>query len=83
MRNNMSSSERWVRAVVGLFAVLLGTISAAGAGWSTAAWVLGGVLVLTGVAGYCPVYDLLGYSSAEIDGHDRSGHDDRWGSHGS
>jgi hypothetical protein len=38
----------------------------AAAPWSTFAWFVGGALVLTAAAGYCPIYDLLNYSSVEV-----------------
>lgn len=66
MRRNLSDPERWVRGIGGTVAVLLGIVSFAAAPWSTIAWSAGGALVLTAVAGYCPVYDLLNYSSVEV-----------------
>ncbi len=74
MRVNLSSTERWVRGVAGLIAVFMGTVSAAAAPWATAAWVGGGALVLTAAAGYCPVYDLLGFNGAEEREGDGDGH---------
>lgn len=72
MQRNMSDSERWVRGVLGAVAVVFGVASLADAPWSTIAWFGGGALLLTAVAGYCPIYDLLGYNSIEADGdHDR------------
>ncbi|MDP2871657.1 MAG: DUF2892 domain-containing protein [Bacillota bacterium] len=66
MRRNLSDSERWVRGIAGAIAVFLGIIALAAAPWSTLAWFAGGALVLTGVAGYCPIYDVLNYSSVEV-----------------
>lgn len=74
MHVNLSSTERWVRGVAGLFAVFLGTVSAAAAPWATFAWIGGGALLLTAAAGYCPIYDLLGFSGVEETGNDG----DRW-----
>jgi len=74
MQRNISDSERWVRGVLGGGAVLFGVISLASTPWSTLAWFGGGALVLTAVAGYCPIYDLLGYNSAEAGERDR----ERW-----
>jgi hypothetical protein len=71
---NLSTSERWVRGVAGLFAVFLGTITAAAAPWATLAWVGGGALLLTAAAGYCPIYALLGFNGAE-----QTADDDHWG----
>jgi len=53
-----------------VFAVVLGVLNLAATGWSTVAWFVGGGLLLTGVAGYCPVYDLLGYSTLDSGDHD-------------
>ncbi len=66
MRRNLSDSERWVRGIGGAIAVFLGIMALAAAPWSTFAWFVGGALVLTAAAGYCPIYDLLNYSSVEV-----------------
>jgi uncharacterized membrane protein HdeD (DUF308 family) len=70
MRRNMSDSERWVRSVLGALAVFFGVLSLSATGWSTVAWFVGGALLLTGVAGYCPIYDLFGYSTVETGEND-------------
>jgi hypothetical protein len=60
---NLSITERWVRGIAGALAVYMGTVTMGAGGWSTFAWAFGGLLALTAVAGYCPVYDRLGYNS--------------------
>ena len=78
MRSNLSTSDRWVRTVAGAIGVFLGILASPIAAWATIAWFLGGALLITGVAGYCPVYDLLGFSSLEAEGAG----DDYWGDRG-
>jgi len=58
MKTNMSKADRIIRFIVGiaLFAITLVLINS----WvSTVLIVLGGILVLTAVLGFCPLYALL------------------------
>jgi hypothetical protein len=60
MKINESATDRVVRVIAGL--VLL---SAWVFGWMTGVWeavfaVVGAVLLLTGVVGFCPIYGLFG-----------------------
>ncbi len=64
MRINESATDRVVRIIVGL--VLL---SAWVFGWMTGVWeavfaIVGAVLLLTGLVGFCPLYALFGASTA-------------------
>ncbi len=58
MKTNQTNVERIIRVFVGLaltFLFFTGTISG---GWGVGALVVGGVLLLTGGVGYCPMYSL-------------------------
>jgi Inner membrane protein YgaP-like, transmembrane domain len=63
MFNNVGIFDRIVRVVVGLVLIgfAIGSI-APGTGWNWLGWI--GVLpILTGLAGTCPAYKLLGFST--------------------
>jgi hypothetical protein len=63
MFNNVGIFDRIVRVVVGLALIgfAIGSI-APGTGWNWLGWI--GVLpILTGLAGTCPAYKLLGFST--------------------
>jgi hypothetical protein len=57
MKKNMSHTDRLVRAVVGLFIVLLGVQFGC---WLGA---IGLIPVLTAVTGFCPMYIVLGINT--------------------
>ncbi|HET7234246.1 MAG TPA: DUF2892 domain-containing protein [Longimicrobium sp.] len=61
---NVGDADRMVR---GMAALLLMTLNLLGivTGWlSVAAWVVTAVLLLTAMAGYCPLYSLLGINTS-------------------
>jgi len=64
MRINESAADRIVRVIVGL--VLL---SAWVFGWMSGTWmvvfaIVGAILLLTGLVGFCPLYAIFGASTA-------------------
>ena len=64
MKINESTTDRVVRVIAGL--VLL---SAWVFGWMTGTWeaifaIVGAVLLLTGIVGFCPLYAVFGASTA-------------------
>jgi uncharacterized membrane protein YfcA len=68
---NVGTPERWIRVVGGAILVFVGLAYLLTAPASVLAWVLGGVFILlgtdfvfTGVIGYCPLYNRLGWSTA-------------------
>ena len=63
MKHNIGSADRLIRiaVAVGLFALFFaGVITGV---WGTVTIVLAAVFLLTGFAGYCPLYFLLGIST--------------------
>jgi hypothetical protein len=63
MRKNQSDTERFIRIIIGGALLLAGTYVPMNGILSWALMLLGLVLMLTGLAGYCPCYGLLGMSS--------------------
>jgi Protein of unknown function (DUF2892) len=69
--HNVGTPERWVRVLGGIllafigFAYLLGgLLSLPMAALGVALVLLGGDFVYTGITGYCPLYNKLGFSTA-------------------
>ena len=64
---NETTADRVVRVLVGLAAAVIGVVlltgagSAAGYTWASILTLVGLVLVVTGLAGYCPLYALVGF----------------------
>ncbi len=72
---NVGSAERWVRIIGGAILAFIGLAYLLTAPGAVLAWVLGAVFVLlgadfvfTGITGYCPLYNKLGWSTARRDG---------------
>lgn len=63
MRCNVGGIERPIRIGAGLLAIMIGLLG----GFSTAitgtALAVGGILLLTGAVGYCPLFTLLGINT--------------------
>jgi hypothetical protein len=61
MKTNEGTIDRVLRVLVGLVLIMLTATGAVGAwGW------VGVVPVLTGVAGWCPLYSVLGFSTCPM-----------------
>lgn len=63
MQANESAADRVIRAVVGLVLLGVGLFAAKGTG-AVIADIVGAILLLTGLIGFCPLYRLLGISTA-------------------
>lgn len=69
---NVGTPERWVRVIGGVLLAFIGLVYLLTASGSALAWGLGAVFVLlgaefvfTGITGYCPLYNRLGWSTAQ------------------
>lgn len=56
---NEGPADRIIRVIVGVALIVLGLLGIAGGAWMWAAYVLGAILVVTGLTGFCPLYGLL------------------------
>ena len=61
---NEGAMDRGIRVVLGAVLIWLGTVSGLVAGtMATVIWVVGAVLVVTGVTGFCGLYKVLGINT--------------------
>lgn len=63
---NMGKNDRIIRAIVGVAAIVIAFLLLSG-GWQIALWVIGGILLLTAIVGFCPAYRLFHYSTKPKD----------------
>ncbi len=56
---NESGIDRIIRAVVGIILIALAASSVVTGALGIVFWVVGAVLLLTGIVGFCPLYALL------------------------
>jgi hypothetical protein len=66
---NEANWDRIVRAVVGVLLLYVNWVGVVSGGWGVVLMVIGIVLLLTGLVGFCPLYALLKFStkSAKIE----------------
>lgn len=62
MTQNVGEIDRLVRAVTGVILILAG-YSVGEGGWQIVLYVLGGILVITALTGFCLIYKLFGIST--------------------
>jgi hypothetical protein len=63
MKVNEAAWDRILRVVVGIVFFFLGITGAASGAWMWVVYVLGVVLLLTGITGFCPLYSLFHIST--------------------
>ncbi len=63
MKANESSLDRIIRVVVGVVLVVLAYLGTFTGTWQWVAYIVGAILLLTGVAGFCPLYVLLRFQT--------------------
>ncbi len=69
MTLNMGSIDRIIRGIVGVVLLLLPFVSGFGAGSALLTWgavVIGAILALTAVFGFCPLYRLVGMNTCRM-----------------
>jgi len=62
MTQNVGEIDRLVRAVTGVILILAGYSVGEGE-WQIVLYVLGGILVITALTGFCLIYKLFGIST--------------------
>ncbi len=59
MKANESGVDRLIRVVLGIALLALNFAGVVTGGWGIVLLVLGGISLITGIAGICPLYALL------------------------
>jgi uncharacterized membrane protein HdeD (DUF308 family) len=65
LKHNEGSTDRIIRVVIGIVALLAGLFWLTGAA-QTVAYVVGAIALITGIIGFCGLYALLGISTCPI-----------------
>ena len=65
MTTNESTLDRIIRAVVGVVALVVAVVVGMGLLGGILLVVVGGILVVTAAVGFCPLYRILGLSTAK------------------
>ena len=63
MTCNVGGIERPIRIGAGLVAIIIGFFAGLSTAMSGAALAVGGILLLTGAMGFCPLFTLLGINT--------------------
>lgn len=64
MKINEGKTDRIIRVIVGIVLLALSLFGVVGGWLMWASYVVGAVLVLTGIVGFCPLYAVLKFSTA-------------------
>jgi uncharacterized membrane protein len=67
MSTNESTLDRIIRGVVGAIALIVAVVVGMGSVGGILLVVVGGILVVTAAVGFCPLYRILGLSTARAD----------------
>ena len=63
MQTNVGSTDRIIRAIVGIAALIGAVALGLGTGGGIALLVVGAVMVVTAAVGFCPLYRVLGLNT--------------------
>jgi fatty acid desaturase len=65
MKMNEGPVDRIIRVIVGIALIALGLLGVATGVWMWVAYILGAILLLTGIVGFCPLYTLFKLNTAK------------------
>ena len=65
MKMNEGPVDRIIRVIIGIALVALGLLGVASGVWIWVAYILGAILLITGIVGFCPLYKLFKFSTAK------------------
>ena len=65
MTTNESTLDRIIRGIVGAIALVIAVVVGMGSVGGILLVVVGGILVVTAAVGFCPLYRILGLSTAK------------------
>ncbi|HSO03629.1 MAG TPA: DUF2892 domain-containing protein [Candidatus Limnocylindrales bacterium] len=63
MQTNVGSTDRIIRAIVGIAALIGAVALGLGTGGGIALLVVGAIMVVTAAVGFCPLYRVLGLNT--------------------
>jgi hypothetical protein len=66
LQTNENPADRVARVVLGLILVVVAAAGAATAPLAYLAWIVGAIALVTGLAGFCPLYAVLGVSTCKV-----------------
>jgi cytochrome b subunit of formate dehydrogenase len=65
LKLNEAPIDRIIRVIVGIALLALGLFGVAAGIWMWVATILGAILLVTGIVGFCPLYALFKISTAK------------------
>ncbi|MBE3068408.1 MAG: DUF2892 domain-containing protein [Chloroflexi bacterium] len=65
MKKNEGPVDRIIRILVGIALIALGLLGVVSGVWMWVAYILGAILLVTGIVGFCPLYKLFKLSTAK------------------
>ena len=66
MTSNVGTTDRAIRFVIGIILIALGLSHVVTGGLAIAAYVVGGVALVTGVLRYCPAWSIFGINTCPL-----------------
>ncbi|PID54458.1 MAG: hypothetical protein CSA58_01630 [Micrococcales bacterium] len=69
MKVNMGGTDRIVRLVVALVAVVLALTAFKGSGIAVVMWIVAAIMAITSVVRFCPLYAPLGINTCKTTDH--------------
>lgn len=63
MKQNVGSLDRIVRIIIAAALALLFYFNIVGGVWGNVLLIIGGILLITAIFGFCPLYFLLGFNT--------------------
>lgn len=66
MASNVGAVDRSIRFILGIILIALGLTHVLSGGLATAAYIVGGIALVTGVFRYCPAWSLLGINTCPL-----------------
>jgi hypothetical protein len=66
MKKNMGTTDRTIRILIAVTLSVLYFTGVLGGGMGIAALIVAGVMLLTSLIGFCPLYTLVGISSCKV-----------------
>ncbi len=65
MKMNEGPIDRLVRVLAGILLIALAFFGVVSGAWMYIFYALGGILLVTGIAGFCPLYRLFKFSTVK------------------